>query len=155
MTKSKRNKIIYARFQEGYIQKIGSFYSLSQSAVSLIIVNIRKGVAELKEETRGAATSRFSVLDLENIIEKLKVLPWEKGFNYWNKWSVKSLIKEEFGVDYHQNYIWDIMDKIGFSSQIPQEKDCRQSSEEISDFKKTKIPEIKNRGRKKTSRLPR
>lgn len=143
MTKQERNKIIHARFQEGYSQKeIGSFYNLSQSAVSLIIVNIRNGVAEKKEETRGAK-SRLSSLDMEKLAVLLKAIPSENGFNYWNKWSVKSLIKEEFGVDYHQNYIWRIMEKIGFSSQIPQEKDYRQSSEKVSNFKDEKIPEIK------------
>ena len=143
MTKFERNKIIYARFEEGYSQKeIGSFYNLSQSSVSLIIVNIRNGVKQRKEETRGAK-SRLSSCELEKLTVLLKESPSENGFNYWNKWSVKSLIKEEFDVDYHENYIWRIMEKIGFSSQIPQEKDYRQSQVKVSDFKKGKIPEIK------------
>ena len=143
MTKFERNKIIYARFEDGYSQKeIGSFYNLSQSAVSLIIVNIRNGVAEKKEETRGAK-SRLSSSDMEKLAVLLKKSPSENDFNYWNKWSVKSLIKKEFGVDYHENYIWRIMKKIGFSSQIPQEKDYRQSPTKVSDFKKEKIAEIK------------
>ena len=143
MTKSERNIIIHTRYEDGYSQKeIGSFYNLCQSAVSLIIVNIRNGVSKPEEETRGSK-SRLSVLDLENLSVLLKSSPSDKGFNYWNKWSVKSVIKEEFGVDYHENYIWRIMEKIGFSSQIPQEKDYRQSSEKVSDFKKIKIAEIK------------
>jgi transposase len=91
-------------------KEIGSFYNLSQSAVSLIIINIRNGVSEQSTETRGA-TSRLSALDLEKLGLLLKMSPSDKGFNYWNKWSVKSLIKEELGEDYHQNYIWRIMEK--------------------------------------------
>lgn len=146
MTKSERNKLIYARYQDGYSQEeIGSFYNLAQSTVSLIISNKKKGIPEKTEENRGSK-SRLSDSDLEKLGLLLRTPPSGKGFFCWNKWSVKALIKDEFDVDYHENYIWKIMGKIGFSSQIPQEKDYRQSSEKVSDFKKEKISEIKKSG---------
>ena len=46
-------------------------------------------------------------------------------------------------MDYHENYIWEIMKKIGFSSQLPQKKDYRQSEKKVSTFKEEKIGQIK------------
>ncbi|NRA51500.1 MAG: hypothetical protein HRU12_20440 [Phaeodactylibacter sp.] len=55
MTKKERNELIYARHQEGYSQEeIGRFYNLSQSAISLIILNKKRNVPEKEEETCGA-----------------------------------------------------------------------------------------------------
>ena len=143
MTKSERNKLIYARYQDGYSQEeIGSFYNLAQSTISLIISNKKKGIPEKMEENRGAK-SRLSASDLKKLGLLLKTSPTEKGFLYWNKWSVKALIKEEFDVDYHENYIWKIMEKIGFSSQLPQKKDYRQDPVKVRAFKEDKIAEIK------------
>lgn len=143
MTKKERNKLIYARYEEGYGQEeIGRFYNLAQSTISLIVSNKRKGIPEITEERRGGK-SRLSVLDLKKLSKILKDSPSEKGFSYWNKWTVQSLIKEEFDVDYHENYIWKIMEKIGFSSQLPQKKDYRQNEEKVRVFKGEKIGEIK------------
>lgn len=143
MTKKERNKLIYARYEEGYSQEeIGRFYNLAQSTISLIISNKKKGIPENTEERRGAK-SRLSASDLKNLSEILKGSPSEKGFSYWNKWSVQSLIKEEFKVDYHENYIWKIMEIIGFSSQLPQKKDYRQDEKKVKVFKEEKVCEIK------------
>lgn len=144
MTKKERNELIYARHQEGYSQEeIGRFYNLSQSAISLIILNKKRNVPEKEEETRGAK-SKMSKLQYEELKEVLNTQPASIiGFVHWDKWSIQALIKEKFGVSYHENYIWKIMKKIGFSSQVPQKKDYRQDAAKVEEFKSTKGLEIK------------
>ena len=146
MTKSERNDLIYNLSQEGYSQtEIGKIYNLSQSAVSLIIIKKRKGIPENTKETRG----RKARLDSSQL-EKLKKLLSKPnttgiGFSHWTKWSVQALIKKEFGVTYHKNYIWEIMKKIGYTSQVPQKKDYRQNEEKVKAFKEEKALSIKKK----------
>ena len=148
MTKKERNDLIYKLQEEGYSQtEIGKFYDLSQSAISLIIIEKRKGLPERTEETRGQKSklSSSELAELKKILGEKPAL--ELGFNYWNKWSIQALIKEKFGVHYHENYIWKIMKKIGFTSQIPQKKDYRQDPKAVKEFKeKTSIAIKKSKG---------
>lgn len=127
MQKRERNQLIFSRYKDGYSQKeIGKFYGLSQSSVSNIINRIKKGIPEKTLETRGSK-SKLNAKELDRLKEVLGKLPESEEYSHWNKWSVKALIKSEFGKDYHQNSIYKIMRKIGFSSQRPQKKDYRQS----------------------------
>jgi transposase len=145
LTKRQRNKLIYERHKEGYSQQeIGKFYGLSQSAVSLIIISARKGNLENQEEKRGAK-SRLTDGELEDLKGILDSEQSEAGFSGWNKWSVKALIHREFGVDYHENYIWKIMEKIGYTSQLPSKKDYRQDARKVKQFKEHKVAEIKKK----------
>lgn len=141
MTKRERNKLIYARYEEGYSQEeIGRLYNLSQSAISLILLNRD---APEKEETRGAK-SKLTKSELEDLKEFLTThSASELGFVHWDKWSIQNLIKTKFKVDYHENYIWEIMRKIGFSSQVPQKRDYRQDTRKVEDFKSQKGSQIK------------
>lgn len=150
MTKSERDNMIWKLHKEGYSQKeIGKFYNLSQSAVSLIIINKREGKPERTKETRGRK-SEITLSQLEELKETLsKTSAAEIGFSYWNKWSVRALIKEKFGVEYHQNYIWEIMKKIGYTSQVPQKKDYRKDPRKVKKFKEEKGPAIKKKQMKK------
>lgn len=138
--------MLYARYEEGYSQKeIGKFYGLSQSRVSSIILSIKNGTANLEKKKRGVK-SRLDKADLEKLKLLLENKEEKETSQIWNKWSIKKLIQENFGVDYHQNYIWKIMEKIGYSSQLPQMKDYRKDAEKESYFKSNKASEIKKSG---------
>ena len=144
MTKRERNKLIYARYEEGYTQEeIGRLYNLSQSSISAILLRKKRNIPEHTKETRGVK-SKLTAKQLEALSQILKTQSATiVDHIYWNKWSVQALIKKEFQVDYHENYIWEIMKKIGFSSQLPAKKDYRQSAEKVSIFKEEKISQIK------------
>ena len=143
MKKEERDALIYARYQEGYSQaEIGKFYGLSQSRISAIVLAKKRGIAPRTEETRGAK-SRLSAQDLEQLREILNKPMEDESFAYWNKWSVKQLIKDTFDVDYHENYIWKLMEKINFTSQRPQKKDYRQDPQRVEGFKNKEAPAIK------------
>ena len=143
LTKRERNELIHARYADGYSQEeIGKFYGLSQSRVSAILVEKRRGLPERLEETRGMK-SRLNEEDLNKLAELLKKSRDGEDFSHWNKWSLKQLIKDTFDVEYHENYIWEVMRKIGFTSQRPQKKDYRQNPEKVEIFKNKDALDIK------------
>lgn len=127
MTKKERNKLIYLRYEEGYSQvEIGKFYGLSQSQISSIVLKKKQGIGEPTIETRGSK-SKLNAEQLIKLKELLSKAPESDEHSYWDKWSVQALIQSTFGVKYHENSIYKILRKIGFSSQLPQKKDYRQS----------------------------
>lgn len=134
--------MIYRQYNSGYSQSaIGKFYNLSQSRVSAIVLSYQRGEAEIVEERRGSK-ARLSESDLKKLSD-LMTSDEDLEFSHWNKWRVKELIKEQFDVDYHENYIWAVMKKIGFTSQRPQKKDYRQSAEKVAHFKSEEVVAIK------------
>lgn len=111
--------------------------------MSVIILKKKQGVPELEEETRGSK-SRLKEEDFKELAELLNQPKTDNAdFPYWNKGSIQQLIKDKFGVEYHENYIWALMSKIGFTSQKPQKKDYRKSKEKVETFKKEGAIQIK------------
>lgn len=143
MTKLERNKLIFKLHKEGNSQiKLGDLFNLSQSAISKIIINFPKSQEIPLRENRGAQP-KLGIEELKELKDLLNESPQSYSYTVWDKWSVKSLIQAQFGVIYHQNYIYKIMKKIGFSSQKPKLKDYRQSPVKVQEFKEQKIDEIK------------
>ena len=101
--------------------KIGEIFNLSQSAVSLIVFQMLNGASPSLEETRGSKPKLSDSQRLE-LATLLKESPSDHGFAVWNKWSIQALIKDQFGVEYHENYIFQVMKDIGFSSQKPKKR---------------------------------
>lgn len=147
MTKLERNKSIFECHKKGFTQKvIGEIFNIGQSAVSQIVAFMKKGDLSPKEEARGAKPKLTDKQkdELKGILLKS---PTDYGYFTWDKWSIKALIKQEFEVDYHENYIWKIMKSINYSSQKPQMKDYRKDQKKVKTFKEETAPEIKKKSR--------
>ena len=143
MTKLARNKSIYECHKKGMSQtEIGEIFFITQGAVSQIITSIKKRGLEEKTATRGLQ-SRLSDTEKEQLKSLLLKSPKDYGFFTWDKWSIKSLIKQEFEVDYHENYIWYLMKSINYSSQKPQVKDYRKDAQKVQVFKEKTAASIK------------
>ena len=149
MTKLERNKAIYECHKSGIIQaEIGKIFSIAQSTVNEVLRLAKLGFFSPEQENRGA-TSKLTSVQLEELKTFLLKKPSEYGYHSWNKRSIKSLIKSKFSVDYHENYIWNIMKYIGFSTQLPQMQDYRKKQQLVDDFKEKKASEIKKKPRLK------
>lgn len=147
MTKFERNKLIEGCHNNGKTQKeIGRIFQLSQSSISQILKAIKGKEKDDYVETRGV-NSRLTEEQKEELKLILKKDPSEYGFSLWNKWSVKSIIKHEFDISYHENYIYKIMKYINFTSQKPATKDYRQNEELVKHFKEKKIVDVKKNDR--------
>jgi len=145
MTKAERNKSIYECHKKGITQAvIGEIFFLAQSTVNLIISSIKNGTIEDEKEKRGLK-SRLTDTEKENLKTLLLKSPKDYGFFTWDKWSIKSLIKQEFEVDYHENYICHLMKCIKYTSQKPQIKDYRQDAEKVKIFTEETAVSIKKK----------
>ena len=72
MTKGERNRLIYARYEEGYTQEeIGRLYNLSQSSISAILLRKKRNIPERTKETRGVK-SKLTENQLEELSQILK-----------------------------------------------------------------------------------
>ena len=149
MTKLERNKSIYECHKKGMSQtEIGEIFFIGQSAVSQIITAIKNGGLE-EETTKTGPKSRLTNTEKEQLKSLLLESPKDYGFFTWDKWSIKSLIKQEFEVDYHENYIWYLMKCINYTSQKPQVKDQRKDAEKVEVFKSKTAVDIKKKPKMK------
>ena len=143
MNKIERNKLIKSCHKSGKSQKeIGVIFNLSQSAVSKILIHYNEEQNKDFKDRRGAK-SKLSETQKNELKNLLSNSPSDYGFHVWNKWSIQSLIKTEFGIEYHENYIYKIMRCINFTSQLPSTKDYRKNPTIVKTFKEEKIPDIK------------
>jgi len=140
-----RNESIYKCHEKDISQaEIGEIFDLSQSRISLIIIALKNGTAATGKETRGSK-SKLSDSQKADLALLLEDSPHDYGYTVWNKWSIQSLIRDEFGVDYHENYIFQIMRDIKFSSQKPKKKDYRQDPVKVARYKEQTVPEIQQK----------
>lgn len=145
MTKFERNKLIESCHKRGKSQKeIGEIFNLAQSTVSQVLKSIKGKEEEDFIETRGVKP-KLTEEQKQKLAITLRKDPSEYGFFLWNKWSVQAIIKREFKVSYHENYIYKIMQCINFTSQKPAVKDYRQNEEKVCNFKEQKVIEIKKK----------
>jgi transposase len=59
------------------------------------------------------------------------------GVVRWRRVDLKRVIKERFGVDYHERYVGTLLKKLGFSHISARPRHPGQDAETISAFKKT------------------
>ena len=149
MVNIERNSAIYNCHKKGLNQvQIGEIFNLSQASVSHIIISVKNGKNVHKEETRGAIPKL--TIEQKHTLKSLLIQPPSRyNYSVWDKWSIQALIKTKFEVNYHENYIYKIMKSINFSSQKPKQKDYRQSTEKVANFKEEKAMEIKKKQQKK------
>lgn len=71
----------------------------------------------------------------------------------WTLKRIASVIRDEFGVEYNPNYVWQILRREHWSCQVPERKAIQHNDEAIEHWKRYKWPAIKKNC--KTWRPPR
>ena len=94
------------------------------------------------------ATGRPPKLDeaaKQTLAKKLEEGAVAAGFptEQWTQARVKQVIKREFGVDYHQNYISRVLDDLGWSVQKPDPRAMERDEELIQAWLSRDWPRIK------------
>ncbi len=106
-----------------------------------------------QSETAG----RKPLLDATQL-ERLEILllegPEAHGFPtpLWSCPRVARLIRDEFGVRYHEGHVWKILRALGWSPQRPVGKARERNEEAIRDWKCKRWPAIKKKPANKTAR---
>lgn len=74
--------------------------------------------------------------ELEKIVEAGPD-PEKDGVVRWRRTDLQRVIKDRFGVDYHERHVGHILHELGFSHVSPRPQHPEQDPEVIEDFKKT------------------
>ena len=143
-----RNRTIIELHQSGQKQSsIAQHLGCTQAWVSKIISRYRQeGAAGL--ESRGKAKGAKSRLDSPQL-DRLESLLLEGALSHgfatdnWTRERIASLILKEFQVSYHPSHISKLMQKIGFSLQIPTSHSYRKDEKAVQEWKTQTLPEIK------------
>ncbi len=106
---------------------------------------------------KAGRAGRKPLLDATQL-ERLEILllegPEAHGFPtpLWSCPRVARLIRDEFGVRYHEGHVWKILRALGWSPQRPVGKARERNEEAIRDWKCKRWPAIKKKPANKTAR---
>jgi putative transposase len=104
-----------------------------------------KGIRGLRKRKATGSASKLSNPQKEKLKKKLDRGALASGFptDRWTLERVQKLIKKEFGVIYHLNYLNRLLRKLGFSPQKPLPQAVEQEKELVEAWLQGDWPRIK------------
>jgi len=104
-----------------------------------------KGIRGLRKRKATGSASKLSNPQKEKLKKKLDRGALASGFptDRWTLERVQKLIKKEFGVIYHLNYLNRLLRKLGFSPQKPLPQAVEQEKELVKAWLQGDWPRIK------------
>lgn len=104
-----------------------------------------KGIRGLRKQKAVGSASKLSNPQKEKLKKKLDRGALASGFptDRWTLERVQKLIKKEFGVIYHLNYLNRLLRKLGFSPQKPLPQAVEQEKELVEAWLQGDWPRIK------------
>ena len=113
-----------------------------------------QGEAGLRKAGRAGRKPLLDATQLERLEILLLKGPEARGFPtpLWTCPRVARLIRDEFGVRYHEGHVWKILRALRWSPQRPVGKARERNEEAIRDWKCKRWPAIKKKPENKTAR---
>ena len=107
----------------------------------------KQGKTGLKKAGRAGRPSKLSEKDLNRLRKSLQRGPEKLGYetSLWTAGRVAVLIKELFGVQYHEDHVWRILRKLGWSCQRPVGRALERDEEAIRRWKEKRWPALKKK----------
>jgi transposase len=105
------------------------------------------GMRGLRKAGRTGRPSKLSPAQLRELERALKRGPEAFGFagGLWTAARVRDLIADRAGVRYHEDHVWRILRKLGWSCQRPTGKALERDEEGIRHWKKYRWAQIKKK----------
>ena len=111
-----------------------------------------RGLRKAGRTGRPAQLSPAQLRDLERALKRgAQALGYESGL--WTAGRVRELIESRTGVRYHEDHVWRILRKLGWSCQRPAGRALERDEEAIGHWKKVEWPRIKKKPSAKGARL--
>jgi transposase len=113
------------------------------------------GVAALRHPGRAGRKPRLAETQLTELEQSLKQNPQAHGFatNLWITERVARFIQRRFGVAYHPDHVWRILQRLGWSCQRPSTRARQRDEAAIRRWKKVTWPTLKKTPRAKATLL--
>jgi transposase len=107
----------------------------------------QSGVRGLREAKRTGRPPKLNPAQLRDLERALKRGPEAFGFasGLWTAGRVRNLIEYRTGVRYHEDHVWRILRKLGWSCQRPTGKALERDEEGIRYWKKDHWLQIKKK----------
>jgi putative transposase len=142
------------RLEGGRLLKVGKmskaeisrYLGISRATVGEWAKTIEvKGIGGLRKRKAAGSASKLSNPQKEKLKKKLDRGALASGFptDRWTLERVQKLIKKEFGVIYHLNYLNRLLRKLGFSPQKPLPQAVEQEKELVEAWLQGDWPRIK------------
>ena len=142
-----RRMRVWEMHQQGYKQQaIAAALGLSQGGVSYIIRRAQEGGVEaLQRKKAPGAKPRLNDEQKEALLAKLEQGAEAFGFegDVWTTKRIAQMIREEFGVSYHHDYIGPLLRNLGWSFQKPVVRATQRDEEAIAAWREERWPELK------------
>ena len=138
---------VWEMHQQGYKQQmIATALGLSQGGVSYIIRRVQEGGEEaLQRKKSPGAKPRLNDEQKEVLLTKLEQGAEAFGFEgaVWTTKRIAQMIREEFGVGYHHDYIGPLLRGLGWSFQKPVVRATQRDEGAIAAWREERWPELK------------
>jgi transposase len=121
---------------------------VSRAAVSQWIKRLRSGgLRRLRARKSTGRPSKLTRQQQRMLLRKLKRGARAAGFptERWTLWRIGRLIEREFGVAYHSNYLNRLLDKLNWSTQVPQACAAERDDKAVAAWLQHDWPRIKKR----------
>src|SRR5215469_7531178 len=107
----------------------------------------QSGVRGLRKAARTGRPPKLSPAQLRDLEHTLKRGPEAPGYatGLWTAARVRDLIALRIGVRYHEDHVWRILRKLGWSCQRPTGKALERDEHAIRYWKKYRWPQIKKK----------
>jgi transposase len=134
-------------FQQGKgIREVARLLEVAPSSVSRWHAVFRKGGLDaLKAKKHPGPKPRLSARQKARLVKILLRGPRKSGFpnDLWTCPRVALVIERTFGVHYHPNYVWEILNSLGWSCQMPEHQAREGDEDEMQRWREEEWPRIK------------
>ncbi len=105
------------------------------------------GEAALSPKSVPGRPRKLQDAERQRLVELLLQGAMAYGFpnDLWTLKRIASVIRKEFGVEYHPNHVWRILRQMGWSCQVPERRAIQRDEKAIAHWKRYKWPHIKKR----------
>jgi len=107
----------------------------------------QSGVRGLRKARHTGRSPKLSSAQLRDLERALKRGPEAFGFasGLWTAGRVRDLIEYRSGVRYHEDHVWRILRKLGWTCRRPSGRALERDQEAIRRWKKYRWPQVKKK----------
>lgn len=105
----------------------------------------REGIEALQSKPLPGPRPKLSIEQKEQLTGILLEGAQKAGYSndLWNQKRVAQVIRGQFGIGYHSNHMWRLLQGIGWSVQKPEKQARERDEKKIAHWKRYKWPHIK------------
>lgn len=129
------------RKKDASLDDIAKITALNRATVHSILHRFQERGINGKDAIKQTGRPAFLTLQQrKNLVKKLEKGPPNHKTGLWSTKEVQEYIKQQYGVEYTNVHVWELLKALGFSLQKPRPRHHKQpDAEELERFKK-KLP---------------